>query len=425
MNNTKVNLDSVTKTLNEVSVMTQKILTVGKQDTYDYAVYIGRFQPFHKGHKHCVENALSKAEKLIIVIGSTNQSRTIRNPWSFKERRKMILTSLSESQLARVIVVGIADSLYEPGEWRSRVRAMVTNAIVRDGFNVSSCQPSIAILGYFRDNTSQYLKQFPEWETVAVSEYQGIYATDIRESWFDAFMQNEQLEDVFNVNEAQDKMTQQWIKFVQHSLTTVSMTWMLNFAKSKAAARLFSEAKFLRDYKSQFKNLSWPVILVTTDAILVQNGKVLMVRRRNYPGKDLWALPGGFVNSDERIEETVLRELAEETCIGLSFEELNHYKLATQVFDDPYRSSRGRTITHASFFKLPEQLLSSIQAADDAADVSWISLRSLSDKRQNIFEDHYQIIRYFERRYLGEAECKQDTILQKLSNNKQGGYCYE
>jgi len=217
----------------------------------------------------------------------------------------------------------------------------------------------------------------------------------------------------------------QWIKLVQHALPAASMDWILDFSKSQAAIQMFAEAKYLKDYQSQFSDLQWPVIMVTTDAVLFRKGKVLMVKRRNYPGKDLWALPGGFVDVDERINETVLRELVEETCIGLSPQELNSYKITTHVFDDPNRSSRGRTITHAGLFKLPDELFSSIRAADDASGVSWISLKNLKDKRQQIFEDHYQIIRYFENRYSEGSERKQKNTLHQLSNNKQGGYCYE
>src|SRR3546814_1536678 len=47
----------------------------------------------------------------------------------------------------------------------------------------------------------------------------------------------------------------------------------------------------------------YPVIFNTADAIIVQGNKLLMVKRRGYPGKGLWALPGGFLNHRERVIE--------------------------------------------------------------------------------------------------------------------------
>lgn len=57
---------------------------------YDALVFIGRFQPFHNGHKAIVDAALKQAKEVIIVVGSSFASRNIRNPFTFDERRQMI-----------------------------------------------------------------------------------------------------------------------------------------------------------------------------------------------------------------------------------------------------------------------------------------------------------------------------------------------
>ena len=57
-------------------------------------LYIGRFQPFHRGHLSVVRNALEKCDRLVIAIGSAQESRTKRNPFSFEERRHFIWRSL-------------------------------------------------------------------------------------------------------------------------------------------------------------------------------------------------------------------------------------------------------------------------------------------------------------------------------------------
>lgn len=54
------------------------------------AVFIGRFQPFHKGHHKTVEKYKEEFETLKIVVGSSNKSRTKKNPLKFEERKKLI-----------------------------------------------------------------------------------------------------------------------------------------------------------------------------------------------------------------------------------------------------------------------------------------------------------------------------------------------
>lgn len=54
------------------------------------AIFLGRFQPFHKGHFHTVEKFKDRFEQFQIVIGSSSKSRTDRNPLSLTERKKVI-----------------------------------------------------------------------------------------------------------------------------------------------------------------------------------------------------------------------------------------------------------------------------------------------------------------------------------------------
>ena len=49
---------------------------------YDFAVFVGRFQPLHNGHQHVIDQALRSAKKLIILIGSADTARSIRNPFT-------------------------------------------------------------------------------------------------------------------------------------------------------------------------------------------------------------------------------------------------------------------------------------------------------------------------------------------------------
>ena len=73
---------------------------MGKVIHYPYvaSVYIGRFQPFHKGHFNSVAFALKYSEKLIIVLGSYKASPSLRAPWSAEERIEMIKSCFKEQE---------------------------------------------------------------------------------------------------------------------------------------------------------------------------------------------------------------------------------------------------------------------------------------------------------------------------------------
>ena len=70
---------------------------------------IGRFQPFHLGHLDAVLFGLSRVENLFICIGSSNKSNERKNPFSAKERREMIVTSIEPSIADRIKIFDVPD----------------------------------------------------------------------------------------------------------------------------------------------------------------------------------------------------------------------------------------------------------------------------------------------------------------------------
>ena len=66
------------------------------QYQYEHLVFIGRFQPAHKGHLAVMLRALTLARNLVVVIGSANKPRSLRNPFTEQERREMIGAALAE-----------------------------------------------------------------------------------------------------------------------------------------------------------------------------------------------------------------------------------------------------------------------------------------------------------------------------------------
>ncbi|MCB0227592.1 MAG: NUDIX hydrolase [Anaerolineales bacterium] len=111
---------------------------------------------------------------------------------------------------------------------------------------------------------------------------------------------------------------------------------------------------------------------------------VLLIRRRRWPFEGSWAIPGGFVEIDESLEEAASRELHEETGLtGVVLQQLH-------AFGDPGRDPRTRVITISYFGDVTEEQARSIQAGDDAADVRWWPVTSLPP----LAFDHARIIEY-------------------------------
>jgi bifunctional NMN adenylyltransferase/nudix hydrolase len=162
-----------------------------------------------------------------------------------------------------------------------------------------------------------------------------------------------------------------------------------------AFASLESEFRAVQAHRKAWSVAPYPVILATVDAVVVQAGQVLLIRRARQPGQGLWALPGGFVDPGETLLAGCLRELFEETAIRVPEAELLAGLRGRQVFDAPDRSVRGRTITHAFHFELPAGAQPAVSGRDDADRAQWVPLPRFLEMEEQVFEDHYHIVRLF------------------------------
>jgi bifunctional NMN adenylyltransferase/nudix hydrolase len=150
---------------------------------FDFLVFIGRFQPWHKGHLSVVESALAQAEHVIVLCGSAHQPRSIRNPWSFDERVAMIQGSVIRQDAKRLHIAPLMDSLYNDEAWVKNVQ-MTVNGIATAYHPYPQRAVKIGLIGHTKDKTSYYLNLFPQWASVAVPNYKGLSSTPIRETLF-------------------------------------------------------------------------------------------------------------------------------------------------------------------------------------------------------------------------------------------------
>lgn len=160
-------------------------------------------------------------------------------------------------------------------------------------------------------------------------------------------------------------------------------------------AGLREEHRYLQAYKAMWAVAPYPPVLASVDAVIVHSGHLLLVERGGVPGKGLWALPGGFVEPDEWLVDSALRELREETGLQLSDDEARNRLKSSHVFDDPWRSGRGRVITHAFHFELDGADQPEVSGQDDAAAARWVPLEEVKTMRGQFFDDHGRIIAHF------------------------------
>ena len=343
-----------------------------QQFQYDLAVFIGRFQSLHLGHCAVIDAALKCAKHVCILVGSSFQPRNYRNPFLFNERYEMIMGAY-QAYGDRITVMPLEDCIYNDGVWVQNVQACVADCVETEfGPNAD---PRITLIGHSKDHTSFYLKLFPQWDSTNVSAYISdefvIAATDIREDFFGP---NGRLER----------------RLVPDSTFNV----MMSFAGTPECADIREEYEFVERYKKAWAAAPYAPTFVTVDAVVVQSGHILLVQRKARPGKGLWALPGGFLEQGERIQDGVLRELREETRIKVPAPVLKGSIKAEKVFDDPHRSARGRTITHGFLIHLqPDVKLPQVKGSDDAAFAKWWPLAEV--QREMMFEDHKDIIDHF------------------------------
>jgi 8-oxo-dGTP diphosphatase len=120
----------------------------------------------------------------------------------------------------------------------------------------------------------------------------------------------------------------------------------------------------------------------TVDVILQRDSKVLMIRRKKDPFKDQLALPGGFVNEGETVEEAMKREAEEETSLEVEPIDI------LGVYSDPGRDPRKHIL---SVVFVGIVVSGQEKAGDDAAGIEWVDLANI--EKQELAFDHARILR--------------------------------
>ena len=337
----------------------------------DYLLFIGRFQPFHNGHYYIISRALERAKKVIVLCGSSNRPRSLRHPWHYAEREAMIRSCFLAEQNKKIITAPLFDATYNDSLWITRVHHLIAELIGGEGSDVDQHQaPSVGIIGHLKDDTSYYLRLFPHWQLITEENYQGINSTDLREAYF--YHQTD-------------------VAALSGKIPVSIMDYLNRFRHSNEYKYIHQEFNCVRLFQERWSQTPYPPVFVTVNAVVVCSGNILIIKRQRSPGQGLQALPGGFIETNEYLLDACLRKLREETGLQMTETDLKASLKYREVFDQPSRAERGRTIAHVFYFSLPASVnIKDWPVQNTMVDAAWIPLSELDT--MNMFEDHFFII---------------------------------
>jgi bifunctional NMN adenylyltransferase/nudix hydrolase len=186
--------------------------------TFDYLVFIGRFQPFHLAHMQTIQIALEHSQQIILALGSAQDERNTKNPFLATEREQMILSNFSEDDQKRIKFVHVID-VYNDEKWQKLVKSLVNDVVEVDA--------KVGLIGHFKDDSSYYLKFFPEWEMLELESLQGsMSATPMREAYYMGEIQADKFPQgtieflkQFKTSTIYQQLVQ---KFIQHDKTNLT-----------------------------------------------------------------------------------------------------------------------------------------------------------------------------------------------------------
>jgi bifunctional NMN adenylyltransferase/nudix hydrolase len=376
---------AVTETIREQKPLYDALTQYKKKKEYDLLIFIGRMQPFTLAHKSIIDKALDLAEDVLVLLGSANSASNARNPWSFEDRKKMIEYSLwdtedpyNEYNFNRVNIKPLNDYPYNNEQWKMNVNSIVDSL-------VDIKKDKIGLIGYNKDSSSYYLTMFPRFGNIDSGGY--LYknslldATTVRNIYF-------------------DKSNRDYLDEIIPLVPDGTFDFLCDYFYTDEYLYIKNELSHAKKNKETYG----PGPFMTVDNVLIQAGHVLLVTRGGNIGKGLLALPGGFLEPYETLEDGAIRELQEETEIDIPPSVLRSKIVASNIFDYPYRSVSGHLITTAFLYDLDAEIarkvnkrkkgeplgLTKVKGSDDAVHADWYPLSSLDPKKMH--DDHYHII---------------------------------
>jgi bifunctional NMN adenylyltransferase/nudix hydrolase len=309
-------------------------------------VLIGRFQPLHEGHEALISQAVKSCDKLVILIGSANKPRSIKNPWTFKERRDAIKKYLEIEKISpgKVMIFPVNDYKYSDHAWVADVIETIKNA-------TQGLIARINLVGHYKRGNS-YLKYFPQWSYTEIDCGIDLNATEVRRE-------------------------------------------MMMTGHPAIHQSVMNDFEFFSKEADKFSAYPYPETLSfqCSDALITCAGHVLLIKRKIAPGAGNWAFPGGFKNYNETFLDCAIREGYEETNLRVPEKVFRASLVHQRMFDSPDRGAGIPRVTMAHYFHLEPDADGSVPRAnggDDAMEARWFTISEAMNEL-DMHDDHGDI----------------------------------
>jgi bifunctional NMN adenylyltransferase/nudix hydrolase len=306
---------------------------------------VGRFQPLHPGHKHLIRSARKQCDHLTIFVGSANSARTIKNPWTFLERKAAIQSFLDLEGITNVEIIPQNDYKYSDSQWINDITTYIEYKRGSD---------EVVIFGHMKEG-NDYINLFANYKIVDIKSDIRVSATTVREH------------------------------LMETNHPSIEECVLQDYAYFKAERINFDSYP----YKDTLQ-------FNTGDAVVECSGHILLIKRKRAPGAGTWALPGGHKNNDETFTNCVFRELKEETNLRVPEKILRGSVVSTKLFDSPTRGCGIPRNTYAIHVKIEpnkDGSLPEFRPADDAIDGKWVLISEiLNNPEYAMFDDHQHML---------------------------------
>lgn len=318
-------------------------------------VVIGRFQPFHKGHKSLIDHALEECEQVFVFIGSANRLPNFKNPFSNEERKEFILRSYPSEEKLNIMFLHDKPTL---SDWVGNVYGFLHHVL-------GDLDPTTVNL-YTSDKDETFYEETFLFNVRGI-KVSGISGTAIRKGLYDG-------------NGDRKLMPQSTASMVDSIVLTKHWENM----RAEFTSCLSGKARATMSH--QWNNPIEPVV----HAVVTQSNKVLLVKRNSVRGYGQWALPGGFLEANESTQSGALRELREETGVDLGKLQCGQLAMALEEnLDDLSVRTLGINFL---FAVKPEEVIEVTIDPKEVLEYKWCDVGDITSEREILFFNHNLVV---------------------------------
>lgn len=342
---------------------------------YIYAVFIGRFQPFHKGHLHNIKKGLEIAHNIIIIIGSSYRAPSITNPFSFSIRKQMIIADLLyvKINIKRIIIISAQDWIYNDKKWKEEIELKIKK--------YTKNKNSVIIIGHQKNNDNFYLKNF-EWKYIDFNNYRKLNATNFRKKFFSKNQINTKYMISNSINKGSAKILK---KFKSKPIFFVLKKEYIESEKNK---------KSYGTYKCKIQ-------IVNNRILFVYRHKLLLIKYRNQINKKLWSLPKGKIKINKNKVNIFFYNAKNKKIILKSLYNKKD-SIHNLIFNCPEQIMNLKIKTKINFIIMSKNnyYLQDLLKLETQNIGKWFNTLTVYKKMQSkLINDQYQIIKYIFNKY--------------------------